>query len=251
MANPSLKNGYLSIANELAEQFARYRIPGNEMQTLWVVLRKTWGWKEGNRKKDWDWIALSQFRKMTGLNQSQVVRSLKSLVSKKILLKGKNGYKINQNYDEWVVSKKIPSIKKDTGSIKSDTRSSIKSDTETSIKSDTNKRKEINIKETNTKETAPSGAERVNDFLGLFKNINPSYERFFSNNTQRAAAERLLKKFGFDAMAQLVKVVEKTNTMKYAPVITTPVEIEKLGGKLKAFIEKEKDNRIKNKIVSV
>ena len=43
MANPKVKNGYIDIANELVDQFARINIPGNEMRIIWVLWRKTWG----------------------------------------------------------------------------------------------------------------------------------------------------------------------------------------------------------------
>ena len=49
-----------------------------------------------------------------------------------------------------------------------------------------------------------------------------------------------LKKHGLEAMRKTLLIIEKTNYMQYAPVITTPLELEKLGGKLKAFVEKEK-----------
>jgi hypothetical protein len=98
---------------------------------------------------------------------------------------------------------------------------------------------------------ASKDAEPVNKFIGLFKEVNPSYEQLFKNKAQRGAATRLLKKFGLDSMAQTLSIIEKTNGMPYAPVITTPLELEKFGGKLKAFVTKNKQESLKNKIVSV
>jgi len=112
MQNPSLKNGFLSIANELAEYFARVNIPGNEMRIVWTVWRKTWGWQNGDRKKDWDWISLSQFEKLTLMKRSNIVDCVKSLVVKRILLKSEKGLKFNQNYNEWAVSKRLPPVVK-------------------------------------------------------------------------------------------------------------------------------------------
>lgn len=105
--NPSLKNGYLSIANELVEKFAACNIPGNSMRILWCVMRKTWGWSQGARKKDWDQISYTQFEKMTGMNRRNVGRSIKFLVAKRLLLKSVSGYRINQNYNEWLVAKRL------------------------------------------------------------------------------------------------------------------------------------------------
>ena len=110
--NPSLKNGYLSIANEIVEQFALHNIPGNEMRIMWCVIRKTWGWSQGNRKKDWDNISLTQFEKMTDMNRKNVCRSLKSLVAKRLLLKNVSSYKVNQCYNQWIVVKRPPGVAK-------------------------------------------------------------------------------------------------------------------------------------------
>jgi len=107
MANPALKNGYFSLANELAEQFALKNIPGNEMRILWVVLRKTWGWK-----KDWDQIAFSQFKEATGMKNGNVSRALKAVVAKRLLIESQNGYKLNQNHEEWLIAKRLPGSQK-------------------------------------------------------------------------------------------------------------------------------------------
>ena len=101
MANPSVQKGYTKIANELIEFLASFRINGNDMRILWVVIRKTWGWASGSRRKDWDNIPISQFAKMSRMKRQNVSRSLKSLESRMILLKSEKGYKINQNYIDW------------------------------------------------------------------------------------------------------------------------------------------------------
>lgn len=114
VANPSVRNGHIDIANELAEQFARTTILGNDWQVFWVVLRQTWGWKEGDRKKAFDFISLTQFQRKTGLCRASVVRSLQRLVARRLLLKRENGYGINQNYEQWVVAAKLPSSSSET-----------------------------------------------------------------------------------------------------------------------------------------
>ena len=112
MANPSTKNGYFMIPNELAEQFAKADFTGTEWRILWVVMRQTWGWqaKKGDKKKkEWDWIALSQFSEKTGIKRSNVAKVLKPLVCDRILDKEvgpKKRYRLNTDYDQWVVSHK-------------------------------------------------------------------------------------------------------------------------------------------------
>lgn len=112
MANPSLKNGYISVANELVEKFATVNIPGNEMRLIWVIWRKTWGWSDGSRKKDWDWIAFSQLVKNTGMKDGSVGKSMRSILAKRLVIKGENGYKFNQNYEEWLLAKRLVTSQK-------------------------------------------------------------------------------------------------------------------------------------------
>lgn len=118
MASPQVENGHTDISNELIEALARIRISGEEMQILWVVFRKTYGW----HKKE-DQISLSQFALMTGLKRPTVSRGLGKLLSKKILHIIKNDtthinkYRINKDFDIWT-----PIIKKDTTIIKKDKR---------------------------------------------------------------------------------------------------------------------------------
>jgi CTP-dependent riboflavin kinase len=89
----------------------------------------------------------------------------------------------------------------------------------------------------------------LNEIISLFKELNPSYERLFSNKTERAAAERLIQKMGREKLEGVIKYVATTNVMPYAPTITTPFELERNLGKLIAFYNREKTQSDKNKIV--
>jgi len=110
VANPQKEDGYVPIANEILDAFARYRIPGEARQILDAVIRKTYGWQ-----KTEDEISLTQFSILTGLSRSSVVRAIKWLVTKKLLVRYKevtsfaNKYKFNKNFDVW-----IRGYKKDT-----------------------------------------------------------------------------------------------------------------------------------------
>lgn len=120
---PQLENGYLRIANELIEALAGIRISGEEMQCLWVIFRKTYGWE-----KKFDWIALSQFEEMTGIKRPNVVRALCKLIDKNIVIKKDNGFNVSygfqKDYRKWKpLSKKITIIKKDKAVIKKDKKS--------------------------------------------------------------------------------------------------------------------------------
>ena len=116
MASPQLEDGYVQIANEIWEQLARIRIPGESMQVLLVIIRKTYGF----HKKE-DWISLSQFVESTGINKQNISRAISKLSSMNLInvIKKDNDYHarycFNKNYDTWKpLSKKIKTfIKKD------------------------------------------------------------------------------------------------------------------------------------------
>ncbi len=113
MANPQKENGYTIIANEIIEALVKYRIPGEQMQCLLFILRKTYGYN-----KIWDTISNSQFVENTGIKKPNVCRAIKGLVDKKLVIKKDNkripSYRFNKNYDIWKpLSKKITVIKSD------------------------------------------------------------------------------------------------------------------------------------------
>ena len=97
---PQTENGFTRIANELIEQFARIRIPGEAMQVFWVMLRKIYGF----HKKS-DPIALSQIVAATGLSKVAVCKAIKKLVELNLITKKGNKiaaeYAINKHFDTW------------------------------------------------------------------------------------------------------------------------------------------------------
>ena len=111
MANPQKENGFIPIANEIAEALAQTHLTPAEWQIIWVVLRKTYGWG-----KKADWISLSQLSNLTGISHRAICKAKQGLVSKKALLIIKNKLMLNKNYEEWVVSKKALVLKKVSGS---------------------------------------------------------------------------------------------------------------------------------------
>jgi phage replication O-like protein O len=112
MASPQIENGYTKIANELMEALTRIRIPGEAMQILLFIFRKTYGF---NKKHDA--ISLSQFHLATGINTPNICRAIKTLIAMNIIIKKDNQhateYRINKDYASWKpLSKKITLSKK-------------------------------------------------------------------------------------------------------------------------------------------
>jgi hypothetical protein len=83
---------------------------------------------------------------------------------------------------------------------------------------------------------------QVNPLIELFKEVNPSYSKLFANKTQRGSAERLLKTHGLPKLSGLIKLLPQMNGDKYAPVITTPVQLEDKFGQLIAYGQRKQAN---------
>ena len=110
MATPQLENGHLRIANEIVDHLCRYRLSGQEWQILWVIIRKTYGWR-----KKMDRISKSQFAELTGIDRRKCSTILKRLEEKKVIIRGvpQKGdsrkavtYGLNKDYRDWQVSPK-------------------------------------------------------------------------------------------------------------------------------------------------
>lgn len=96
MADVQLENGYLKIANDLAEAFSRLQLSGHEWRVLWAIIRRTYGW---NKKEDW--ISGSQIAQDTGLNRVKVCDALKKLTARKIIVHEDRRTAIQKDYDLW------------------------------------------------------------------------------------------------------------------------------------------------------
>jgi phage replication O-like protein O len=101
MVSPQIKNGYLKIANEIAEALMKTKLSANQSRIIWAIFRKTYGWN-----KEEDWISISQFEDMTSIRTQHVSRTLKELREKKIITKAGRKITFNKNYSQWVESTK-------------------------------------------------------------------------------------------------------------------------------------------------
>ncbi|MCK5608558.1 replication protein [Candidatus Pacearchaeota archaeon] len=111
---PQLENGYLKLANELVEAYTRSRIPGEAMQCLWFIIRKTYGFG-----KIEDRISISQFSQATGLKKQHAHRGISKLLELNLVTKNGDGlitkYRINKDSSTWKLSpKKVTYPKKVT-----------------------------------------------------------------------------------------------------------------------------------------
>ena len=101
-----------------------------------------------------------------------------------------------------------------------------------------NKNNTIN---TSIKTIAPGGAgKEINDLISFFEAVNPSFKTLYPKTTERKALERMVKEHGREKIEAVIKNLPKTNGVDFAPVITTPWELEKKLGKLIAYYRRKK-----------
>lgn len=96
----------------------------------------------------------------------------------------------------------------------------------------------------NNQRDTPRSAEdekRVADVIDAFKTVNPSYKLFFNRKPQREAAWRLIEQHTFEKVLGMVKYLEHSNGIKYAPTIISPSQLESKMGELKAWADKQRN----------
>lgn len=98
-----------------------------------------------------------------------------------------------------------------------------------------------NIKKEHLQATELPG---VNEVLGLFKEFNPAIK--FSNKTQRKACESILKEKGLEDAIKIVSYASKVQGERYAPSITTPLQLWDKMAQLQIYFEKENKSQIQS-----
>lgn len=111
---PDCDNGYTRIANELLEALYCIRVPGEAMQILLFIVRKTYGFG----KKE-DRISLSQFA-TTGIIKTHIPRALAKLIEMNLITQKGNiygiTYGINKYHESWkALPKKVTITQKGNG----------------------------------------------------------------------------------------------------------------------------------------
>ena len=234
MASPQKENGYTAIANEILEQIVKLRIPPSEKDLMLCVIRKTYGYQ----KKE-DRISLTQFEKATGLSRVTVVKSLKNLLTRKILVKRGILFSFNKDWENWVVKSGIL--------VKSENIFGIVGYTKTGKVGYTHKRKKEITKETMEKQSfSKEGSLLVESFI----KINPACKKMYGNTTQRRACDDLIETYGLDRVLKVINdTLPRTNKMtaQFFPNIGTPLQLFDKWQKLEdAIFSYREKNKIKN-----
>jgi len=106
-----------------------------------------------------------------------------------------------------------------------------------------------NLEEEHKKNLATTSvaSEEIVKLIEFFEVVNPSIEKYYGNKTQRASAERMIKKHGLEKLEIIVKALPQINAKPYWPKSTTPCQLEDNFGKYKALSDTEKSKVEKNK----
>lgn len=103
----------------------------------------------------------------------------------------------------------------------------------------------VNALSVNSKNSNASVAgKEINDLIELFKEVNPSYKILFGNRTQYAALIRMIKEHGEEKLRDMIVALPQVNKIKYMPITTTPYELEKNMGKIKARVEQQRSDKV-------
>lgn len=81
--------------------------------------------------------------------------------------------------------------------------------------------------------------------IQLFRNtVNPTLN--FANTTQRRACEQLLDQFGSTIVFNMAKYAISIQSDKYAPIVTTPLQLLNNIGRVGVFKKRSETNQVKN-----
>jgi len=102
MASPQLEDGFLKISNELFEAIimAVKLLPKYEAAVFLAIVRLTYGYNKKEAK-----ISQKELGELTRILPPHLTRAKKALIERNMIEVGKNGIKIQKNYELWWLAK--------------------------------------------------------------------------------------------------------------------------------------------------
>ena len=85
----------------------------------------------------------------------------------------------------------------------------------------------------------PKPDPAVQEIIAKFEVINPSFARLFSNKSERAAVERLIKIHGQECVEKRIDDILYWREAPFSLVITKPTELENKWAKFDAFLNRQ------------
>ncbi len=234
------------------------KMTDTELRIVLITTRATLGWEidreTGMRKKE-DWISHRQLMLKSGRSSRAISQAIDNCIKQGwIEIRDKNGELLDTK-DKRIGNKmffrlgrifldklQIPETPAESKEVENQTPAESKIAESKIAESKVYKRNTITKEKHITKDSNADGVagKEINDLIGFFKEVNPNYEILFKNKNQRVALERMVKKFGFEKMENGIKFLPQIIGQKYAPTITTPIQLENKMGELINFIKKER-----------
>ena len=92
---------YTKMPNQILQPLLKIKLKSYETRILLAIARKTYGFN-----KDKDYINQKQLKKLTGIKQPHISRTLKSLLEKKMIIKNGKELAIQKNYKLWDIQER-------------------------------------------------------------------------------------------------------------------------------------------------
>ena len=92
---------YTKIPNQILEVLLQIKLQNYEIRLLLAIARKTYGFNKNS-----DYINQKQLENLTAIKQSNISRTLKSLIEKKMVIKNGKQLSIQKDFKLWNVSEK-------------------------------------------------------------------------------------------------------------------------------------------------
>lgn len=85
------------------------------------------------------------------------------------------------------------------------------------------------------------------EVIKAFEDVDSKNSKYYSNTTQRGAADFLVETYGLDMVLKVIKSLNITNKMEYFPVITTPAQLRDKWTALESQAQKYKAAKLSAK----
>ena len=218
---------YISVANGLLSKEHRERMGSAVWEFMWCLDKITKvetniGYVLGGKP-----INLSDLAEQLGTVEMTTSRNLERLEE--------NGYIIKLRTPYGIVIKVMKAKKRFNKNV--DTIGINKNVESPNINVESNKI--VSVDSISIDSSEPSSQD-ITDVIDSFKAVNPSYQRFFPNKTQRSAIARLLKVHGKVQILKVTAILPQTNGLPYFPTITSPSQLEDKYAQLESAMKKKK-----------
>ena len=108
----------------------------------------------------------------------------------------------------------------------------------------------VKLSKVNTTEQSSEGKE-ISEIIFLFKEVNPTVEKYYGNITQRSAVKRMLKAYTREKLEVMIKSLPEINKRQFWPKSTTPCQLENNIPIYKAKNDENKSKVEKNRVAII